>query len=98
MEKNNNNPQPSSLQDLLGKPTRNDLIYAIIMVLMLVFGFIGGTLVQMTSLANKCNLHFNEWIEENCYCSDEIKAGKQKEGWTMNVDTEVPEYGIPEGS
>ena len=86
---NNNKPSRQGLKIEVGK---NDLIYAIIMILLIVLGFIGGTLVQMNSITNKCNLHFNEWINENCECSDNIKELKQS-GMILDVDMIAPQFG-----
>lgn len=75
------------------RPRRNDLIYAIIIVLMLVLGFIGGAVMQLNDSAKTCNTYFNTWINENCVCNDYTK----NMGIVKNIPTYNATLGVKNG-
>lgn len=88
------NQQTQSPQGFkIERPKRNDLIYAVIMILLLVLGFIGGTLVQLGHSASQCNDFYQEWIDHNCECSEQIRDNKANlNSFGMNITEEVPPY------
>ena len=85
------NQNQSNHQVKIEKPRKNDLIYAVIMILMLVFGVIAGTLMQMGHSSRQCNVFFNEWIKDNCECSEMIRDTKRI--LNLSLGMEVPLYG-----